>query len=157
MTIFIDTERKKALVTQSCPTLCDPMDWSLTGSSAHGIHQARILEWAALPSPGGLPGPGIECWSPSLQADSLPSESPGKPLDIRKLRHDIKPSQTLGTKYFNGFLFTVRNSYKNTKQLPLWFHVLNQIMCLSKTCLCGQVNAVAKDLGLRAWVRGGWE
>ena len=32
-------------VTQSCPTLCDPMDCSLPGSSIHGIFQARILEW----------------------------------------------------------------------------------------------------------------
>ena len=33
---------------QSCPTLCDPVDCSLPGSSVHGISQARILEWAAL-------------------------------------------------------------------------------------------------------------
>ena len=33
---------------QSCPTLCDPMDCSLPGSSVHGILQARILEWAAI-------------------------------------------------------------------------------------------------------------
>ena len=32
---------------QSCPTLCDPMDCSLPGSSVHGIFQARILEWGA--------------------------------------------------------------------------------------------------------------
>ena len=32
------------------------------------------------PSPGDLPDPGIEPWSPTLQADSLPSEPPGKPL-----------------------------------------------------------------------------
>ena len=32
---------------QSCPTLCDPMDYSLTGSSVHGIFQARVLEWGA--------------------------------------------------------------------------------------------------------------
>ena len=38
------------LVTQSCPTLCDPMDCSLLGSSVHGILQARILEWVAMPS-----------------------------------------------------------------------------------------------------------
>ena len=37
------------LVTQSCPTLCDPMDCSLPGSSVHGILQARILEWVATP------------------------------------------------------------------------------------------------------------
>ena len=35
-------------VTQSCPTLCDPMDYSLPGSSIHGIFQARILEWVAI-------------------------------------------------------------------------------------------------------------
>ena len=35
-------------VTQSCPTLCDPMDGSLSGSAVHGIFQARILEWAAI-------------------------------------------------------------------------------------------------------------
>ena len=34
-------------VAQSCPTLSDPMDCSLTGSSAHGIFQARVLEWDA--------------------------------------------------------------------------------------------------------------
>ena len=38
------------LVAQSCPTLCDPMDCSLPGSSVHGILQARILKWVAMPS-----------------------------------------------------------------------------------------------------------
>ena len=37
-------------VTQSCPTLCDPVDCSLPGSSVHGILQARILEWVAISS-----------------------------------------------------------------------------------------------------------
>ena len=35
-------------VTQSCPTLCDPMDCNLPGFSVHGILQARVLEWAAI-------------------------------------------------------------------------------------------------------------
>ena len=34
---------------QLCPTLCHPMDYSLQGSSVHGILQARILEWVAMP------------------------------------------------------------------------------------------------------------
>ena len=38
---------------QSCPTLCDPMDHNLPGSSAHGILQVRILEWVAMPSSRG--------------------------------------------------------------------------------------------------------
>ena len=45
---------------QSCPTLCDPMDCSLSGFSVHGILQARILEWVAMPSPRDLPDPGIK-------------------------------------------------------------------------------------------------
>ena len=66
-------------VTQWCLTLCDPMDCSLSGSSVHGIFQARVLEWIAISfSPGDLPDPGIEPGSPALQADALPSEPPGK-------------------------------------------------------------------------------
>ena len=64
---------------QSCPTLCDPMNCSLPGSSVQQIFQARILEWFAIPSPGDLPDPGIQPGSPALQGDSLPAELPGKP------------------------------------------------------------------------------
>ena len=49
--------RAKSL--QSCSTLCDPMDFSLPGSSVHGIPQARILKWVAMPSSrvsSGYPG-----------------------------------------------------------------------------------------------------
>ena len=70
------------LVAQSCPTLCNPMDYRPPGSSVPGILQARILEWVAFPSPGDLPSSGFETGSPSLQTDSLPSE----PIYI-----DIKP------------------------------------------------------------------
>ena len=55
------------------------MDCSLPGSFVHGISQARILEWVAIPSPGDLPDPGVEPRSRALQADSLLSEPPGKP------------------------------------------------------------------------------
>ena len=40
--------KSESEVTQSCPTLCDPMDCSLPGSSVHGIFQARVLEWGAI-------------------------------------------------------------------------------------------------------------
>ena len=39
---------------QSCPTLCDPMDWSLSGSLVHGIFQARMLEQVAISSTRGI-------------------------------------------------------------------------------------------------------
>ena len=40
--------KSESEVAQSCPTLCDPMDCSLPGSSIHGIFQARVLEWGAI-------------------------------------------------------------------------------------------------------------
>ena len=63
----------------SCIRHCDPMDCSPPGSSVHGILQARILEWVAIPSPGDLLDPGTEPGFPALQADSLPSETQGSP------------------------------------------------------------------------------
>ena len=42
------------LVTQSCPTPCDPMDCSPPGSSVYGILQTRILEWVAIPFSRGI-------------------------------------------------------------------------------------------------------
>ena len=47
---FLNTgsEVKWSEVTQSCPTLCNPMDCSLLRSSVHGIFQARVLEWVAI-------------------------------------------------------------------------------------------------------------
>ena len=64
--------------SESCSVLSNcATPWvtrNLPGSSAHGILQAGILEWVAIPSPGGLLGPGIEPRSPTLQADSLPTE-----------------------------------------------------------------------------------
>ena len=40
--------KSESEVAQSCPTLCNPVDGSLSGSSVHGIFQARTLEWAAI-------------------------------------------------------------------------------------------------------------
>ena len=45
------------LVAQLCPTLCNPMDCSLPGSSVHGILQAGILEWVAIPFSRGSSQP----------------------------------------------------------------------------------------------------
>ena len=55
-----DLERMLAKSLQSCLTLCDPMKRSPPGSYAHGILQARILEWVGCPPPGDLPDTGME-------------------------------------------------------------------------------------------------
>ena len=60
------------LVAQSCPTLWDPIDYSLPGSSVHGIFQAKTLEWGAIPFSRDLTR--ISCIA------SLLSEPPEKPV-----------------------------------------------------------------------------
>ena len=52
----------QVLVTQSCPTLCDPMDCSPPGSSVHGTFQARILEWVAISFSRGSSRPKDQTW-----------------------------------------------------------------------------------------------
>ena len=66
----------KVLVIQLRLTLCNPMDCSPPGTPIHEILQARILEWVAISFSRG-PKLGL----PVLQADSLPSEPPGKPQE----------------------------------------------------------------------------
>ena len=56
--------------------------WAVTCQAPLSMESSRQEYWSGLPflSPGDLPNPGIEPRSPSLQADSLPSEPPRKPL-----------------------------------------------------------------------------
>ena len=77
-----------AMSLQLCPTLCDHMDYSLPGSSVHGISQARNTGVGCHFLPQGIfPTQGL---NPSLlgllhwQADSLPVVSPEKPLEDGK-------------------------------------------------------------------------
>ena len=76
--------------TQSCPTFCDSMDYTV-----HGILQTRILEWVAFPFSRGSSQPR----SPTLQVDSLPAEPQGKPKNTGvgslSLLQGIFPTQEL--------------------------------------------------------------
>ena len=67
----------QVIATQLCLTLCNPMDCSLSGSSVHGILQARVLQWVTIPFSKGIFL--TQELSLTLQADSLLSEPPGKP------------------------------------------------------------------------------
>ena len=64
----------KMKVAQWCPTLCDPMDYTV-----HGILQARTLEWVAFPFSKGSSQPMDRTQVSTLQVDSLPAEPQGKP------------------------------------------------------------------------------
>ena len=71
------------LVTQLCPTLCDPMDCNPTGSFSLEFSMQEYWSGLPFPPPGDLPDPGIQCTSPvcpALKADSLPTEPSGKVL-----------------------------------------------------------------------------
>ena len=114
-------------------TLCDPMDWSLPGSSVHGILQARILEWVAFLSPGDLPDPAIELQPSALQADSLPSEPPGRP-SLAKLWPIQKPEDwciMYGTLLSNQVTI-----YVWAKTCAHFQIVMNEFLLFVLTCLC---------------------
>ena len=70
----------KVKVSQLCPTLCNPMDCSLSGFSVHGILQARILEWVDFPFSRGSSQPRDQTQVSLI--DSLPSKPPGQPNNI---------------------------------------------------------------------------
>ena len=57
-----------------------PMDYSPPTPLSLGFPRQECWSGLLFPSPGDLPDPGIEPGSPALQADSLPSDSPGKPI-----------------------------------------------------------------------------
>ena len=69
---------EEALVAQSCLTL-QPYGLGRQASLSMGFSRQEYWSGLPFPSPGDLPDPGIEPGSPAFQADSLPSELPGKP------------------------------------------------------------------------------
>ena len=92
--------KSESEVAQSCPTLSDPMDCSLSGSSVHGIFQARVLEWGAIAFSGSgtegeckdsVPWPRFSKSTPetsrcmSSLMCSLKAQTPGLGLLHRKL------------------------------------------------------------------------
>ena len=69
------------LVTQLCPTLCDPMDCSPPGSSVNGVSRQEHYNGLPCLPPGDLPNPGIKLRPPALEMDSISPELPGKSKD----------------------------------------------------------------------------
>ena len=99
------------LAAQSCPTLCEPMDYSLPGSSVHG-DSPRQEYWSGLPcpAPGDLPNPGIDLGSSALQANSLLSEPRSLPLSHQG---NHLPKTTV-SHWSLGFQCTVLRGYEHS-------------------------------------------
>ena len=77
-------KRSVILVAQSCLTLCDPIDCNPQAPPSMGFSRQEYWSGLPFPSPGDLPDPGLKPGSPALQADSLPFEPPGKPIQKDK-------------------------------------------------------------------------
>ena len=78
------------LVAHSCPTLCDPVDYSWTGSSVHAISQARIMEWVAISfSKGSSQSRDQTCVS-CIASVFFTAEPPGEPQYDRQRCNHLK-------------------------------------------------------------------
>ena len=86
-------------VGQSCPTLCDPVHVAYQASLSMGFSRQEYWSGLPFPSPGDLPDSGTEPGSPTLEADALISEPPGKPkntgVGCHSLFQEIFPTQGL--------------------------------------------------------------
>ena len=106
-------------VSQSWPTLYDPMDYTV-----HGILQARILEWVDFPFSRDLPNPGIKPRSAALQEESLLAESQGK-LNNNSTLLFIKPIVYARNRMMN----TIQNILDTVKAMlrgKFTIHILMQ-------------------------------
>ena len=93
--------KSESEVAQSCPTLSDPMDCSLTGSSIHGIFQARVLEWGAIAFSGRL----RHYWSTNIH---------------RFLRRQVRWSGIPISWIFNSVLWSAQSKALNLKYMFFW-------------------------------------
>ena len=80
--------------------------WTVAYQAPPSMGFSRHECWSGLPflAPGDLPHPGIEPWSPTLQADALPSEPPGKPLNLTYQRSLTSPNQCSLTSCLRKFV-----------------------------------------------------
>ena len=85
-------------VAHSCPTLRNPMDYTV-----YGILQARILEWVAFLFSRGSSQARDQTQVSCIQADSLPAEPQGKPTNCKGRKFKIKKPLFLGCSYFYSF------------------------------------------------------
>ena len=122
------------LVAQSCPTLCDPKTVALQASLSMEFSRQEYWSGLPFPSPGGLPNPETEPRSPTLKADSLPTELPGKPkntgVNSRSLLQGIFPTQELnqGLLHCRSILYWL--SYKGRPRITNLIIIALHFFCL---------------------------
>ena len=124
------------LVAQLCLTLCGPMDCSLPGSSVHGILQARILEWVAIPFSRASSWPR----SPALWAISLQSGPPGKLMGRHQRDHGAHATfcrvRLLKHRESSGLLTLQTSDQGLGWNLGLWWLFLGRSLSLPQGSWC---------------------
>ena len=91
------------LITQSCPSLCDSMNYSPPGSSVHGIFQTRILEWVSISFSRGSCWPRDQTHVPHTHS-FLPLSHPGGRSPVRGSKKDSPPPQSISSNSTQSFL-----------------------------------------------------
>ena len=95
--------------------------WTVACQASSFLGFSRQEYWSGLPfpSPGDLPGPGIEPGCPALQADALPSEPPGKPIGLLKY-HNMQPAsenQNVDKRNFHSSIHLLMNHFFQKQSL----------------------------------------
>ena len=142
------------------------MDCSPPGSSVHGIHQARILEWVAISfSRGYLPNPGIEPRSPTLQADALTSEPLWCWRSLLRVPYTARSNQSIlketGPEYsLEGLMLKLRLQY--------FSHLMGRTDSFEKNLMLGKtegrrrrgrqrmrwLDGTTDSMNMSLWLRG---
>ena len=133
----------KAVVTRSCPTLCNPVDCSPPGSSVHGILQARILEWSTIPFSRGSSQPRDQTCVSGIAGEffTLPPN----------LRSDLKSASRCSVGYFtehNTFIiFPVEGSVQAAIRVGSGFTLLMSRSQGPASCLTSHHSILLPDMG----------
>ena len=123
---------------QSCPTLWDPMDCSLPGSSVHGIFQARVLEWGAIAFSTLMPRCAIKYWSGIIEYTKSNMK-----LEKWKLRDEKLENLTKGnhTSHYVNPKITVMHNFSPIvlrSKIQTWSNINNLFYLTANLRNCGQ-------------------
>ena len=97
-------------IAQSCPTLCNPVDYTV-----HGILQSRILEWVVFPFSRELPNPGIKPRSPNIAGRFFQLRDPIIPL-LGIHTKETRIERDTCTPLFIAALFTIARTWKQPRR-----------------------------------------
>ena len=134
-----ELDHKESEVAQSCPTLSDPMDCSLPGSSAHGIFQARVLEWDTIAFSKESWVPKNWCFRTVVLEETLES-----PFDCRSNQSILKE---INSEYsLEGLMPKLKLQY--------FGNLVGRADFLEKTMMLGKIEARRRGRLRLGWLDG---